>query len=209
MDDYYDDDMFESEFADNFDDENQEYDLKEIENFEKIPENVFPVKVTKQEKKMDEMFNPKPMHQSIPRQQAKMVRPINPEPKQQLTYDDILSKMGMYVANGQLHLKTGIQNHAPSQKSAIKQEIKSDFVPDVSQQNSYIYNKYFKDSLVKEDNVRVPRNAIEYRNMLINDIVQRARINKIKSKKMMLSNSNIVSSVAQKDLNKLFSFSQR
>jgi hypothetical protein len=34
----------------------------------------------------------------------KVTRPHVPEKKPQLSYDDILSKMGMFVAEGQLHL---------------------------------------------------------------------------------------------------------
>lgn len=210
------DEYYEYEYG-NFDLE----ELKSIENFEKIPENDFGIKVTKEEKKVlfdESTIRNVPINKPIPKQQAKLVRPVQPQQREKISYDDILSKMGMYVVNGQLHLKNEgrrVENEKKILKSSIndykeqQNVVQQNVVQQNVPQNSYIYNKYFKDALVNDDGVRVPRNMMEYRNMLISDIIQRARIKQMKSRKMVLSNSNITTSVPQKDLNKLFSFSQR
>jgi len=217
-------------------DDSEEYNFKQINGFDAIPENNFPVKVIKQEKKVSFESSIKPMNQAIPKQQAKLVRPNQPKPKEQLTYDDILAKMGMYVVNGQLHLKTGnnAKQTQTTQKNPQPQQNVNQRMPQPQQnvnqrmpqpqqnvnqrmpqpqqnipQNSYIYNKYFKDALVEENNVRAPRNIYEYRDMLIKDAIQRARIRQMKSKKMIMSTANIGISAPQGDLNKLFKFSQR
>ena len=77
------------------------------------------------------------------------------------------------------------------------------------QQNSYIYNKYFKNESNVEQGVRVPQTLQEYRNMLIQDIIQKQRIKQVKSTKLMMPNSNINFARSSGNLNKLFSFSQR
>jgi len=204
---------------------NSEEGLKSIENFEKIPENDFGLKVIKQEKKVlfdESTIKNVPMNQRMPKQQARLVRPVQPQKKEQMSYDDILSKMGMYVVNGKLHLKNEgrkVENGIKMSKAGMSESGTDEYkrqhnmvenvVHENGSQNSYIYNKYFKDALVNDNNIRVPRNMMEYRNMIISDMIQRERIKQIKSRKMILSNSNITTSIAQKDLNKLFSFSQR
>lgn len=168
---------------------------------EDIPENNFAVNVVKQKKHVN--FNevaplPVPMKQTIPKSYAKINRPIQPQPKTQITYDDILSNMGMYVANGKLHLKGNSQTN-----SQVNQ------IEDVRQgQNSYIYNKYFKDALNNEQQPQRPRTILEYRDMLVRDIIQKAKIKQIKSKKLIMPNSNINVATGNRDLNKLFRFSQ-
>ena len=52
-------------------------------------------------------------------------------------------------------------------------------------QNSYIHNKYFKNELKETPNVQKPRNLIEYRNMLIRQIIERKRVEQIKSRQMI------------------------
>ena len=182
--------------------------------------------------KTNDTSNLKPMNQSIPKPYAKMVRPHVPEPKPQISYDDILSKMGMFVSNGQLHL---LENQPQQIKQEIKQQTKQanqinqtkqtkqpqynqqtqynqqSQPVNIDQQNSYIYNKYFSNEM-KDDspNVRVPKNITEYKNMLIHDILQKQRIKQVKSTKLIMPNSNINYAPNTKhNLNKLFTFSSR
>ena len=90
----------------------------------------------------------KPMHQSIPKQYAKMTRPKVTVEQPKVSYDDILLKMGMFVADGKLHLGKN-QNLDQDQG----QDQGQNQVPD----NSYIYNKYFNNDLSKpEPTVNLP-----------------------------------------------------
>ena len=52
-------------------------------------------------------------------------------------------------------------------------------------QNSYIHNKYFKNEFKEQEEMQKPRNLIEYRNMLIRRIIERKRIEQIKSRQMI------------------------
>lgn len=180
-----------------------------INGVEDIPENNFSVNVVKQNKEVSFSQDIGQMRQtqSIPKPYAKMTRPIQPPVKQQISYDDILSKMGMFVVNGQLHLK-GNGHYDPPNISTSKMNDphqKNVQIP----QNSYIYNKYFKDAFTGEEEQGRPKTLLEYRDMLIKDIIQKARIKQIKSKKLIMPTSNINLASGPSDLNKLFSFSQR
>jgi hypothetical protein len=162
--------------------------------FEEIPENNVPIKRVVH-------FNEKPMIQQIPRENARMVRPkiINPRP--QISYEDILSKMGMFVADGKLHL---LDDKTPKQKQEFKQQMQTQNQP----QNSYIYNKYFKDELQPQNTIRRPRTKEEYTRMLLLDILQKQRINQIKSKKLIMPTTNIhMAEQRPNNMNKLFHFS--
>ena len=150
------------------------------------------------------------MIQFIPKTDAKMVRPHVPVPKQQLSYEDIISKMGMVVENGKLHL---INNRQTIQNTKTNRNIQQ---PDVHvpenqnvPKNSYIYNKYFKKEVQQDYNQpRRPMSAIELRNMLIKDILQKHRVKQMKSTKLIMPTANI--NVARTgNMNKLFSFSNR
>ena len=188
-----------------------------------IPENIFPTLENKiissdntNKKKVQFLHDAKPMIQIIPRTDAKMVRPHVPVPKQQLSYEDIISKMGMVVENGKLHLinnRQTIQNTKSNRNIQTNQNIQQ---PDVHvpenqnvPKNSYIYNKYFKKEVQQDySQPRRPMSAIELRNMLIKDILQKHRIKQMKSTKLIMPTSNI--NVARTgNLNKLFSFSNR
>lgn len=164
---------------------------------EPIPENNLHVK--QQTQPIISKQPQTPINQSIPKPYAKIARPIQPPQKPQISYDDLLANMGMFVVDGKLHLKGN--NHVPAPTSKLN----ASEVP----QNSYIYNKYFKDKFEQEDEPRRPQTLLEYRNMLVSDIVQKARIRQIKSKKLIMPNSNINVAGGQTDLNKLFHFSQR
>ena len=176
-----------------------------INHVEDIPENHFSVNVVKQNKQVSFSQNTSPpikQTQSIPKPYAKMSRSVQPPPKPQVTYDDILSKMGMFVMNGELHLKGNGQYNSPTNKPSSNDQ---QSIP----QNSYIYNKYFKDAFNSEDEPERPKTLLEYRDMLVRDIIQKAKIRQIKSKKLIMPNSNINVAGGHSDLNKLFQFSQR
>jgi len=167
------------------------------EHAEDIPENNFQnVNQNKNYIKREEPI--KPMHQSIPKAYAKKVRPPVAVEKPKVSYDDILNKLGMFVADGELHLKN---NHAPEVRETVNPE-----------KNSYIYNKYFNKEVKNEPNVRVPKNIYEYRDMLIQDIIQKQRIKQIKSTQLILPNTNVYSysnTKSNMNLNSLFNFSNR
>jgi hypothetical protein len=75
-------------------------------------------------------------------------------------------------------------------------------------QNSYIYNKYFKDELQPQNTIRRPRTKEEYTRMLLLDILQKQRINQIKSKKLIMPTTNIhMAEQRPNNMNKLFHFS--
>jgi hypothetical protein len=129
----------------------------------------------------------------IPKQYAKQVR-FQEQPKlTNISYDDILNKMGMFVKDGKLH--------------SVSQSSQSQIPQSQSPQNSYIYNKYFKNELQQESTSRVPRTIDEYKLMLVKDIIQKEKIKRIKSTKLVMPNSNIAQR-SQANLNKLFSFSK-
>jgi hypothetical protein len=174
--------------------------------FEDIPENNIKIKVNKKGVQFKEPI--KPINQPIPRENAKMVRPKIQNKQPQISYEDIMAKMGMFVANGKLHLLDE-QNLKPQQKPEPKTYIPN---PQGSapQQNSYIYNKYFQNSTYNQNIEERPLTPLEYRNKLINDIIQKQKIRQMKSTKLIMPNSNI--NFAQGptgNLNKLFGFSHR
>ena len=153
----------------------------------------------------------------------KVTRPHVPEQKPKLSYDDILSKMGMFVAEGQLHL---LDNQPLEVQEQIKQQIrktkpvKQEYVEQPQQQyieqpqpnqNSYIYNKYFSNEMQNTDvGPRVPRNLQEYRNMLLQDIIQKQRVKQMKSTKLIMPTSNInFAPYSNQNMNRFFSFSNR
>ena len=79
-----------------------------------------------------------------------------------------------------------------------------------SQQNSYIYNKYFKNEAPNTPNVRTPQTLQEYRDMLIHDIIQKQKVKQIKSTKLIMPTSNInFAQGGSRNLNRFFSFSER
>jgi hypothetical protein len=189
---------------------------KNSRSFEEIPENNFP-------KKKVQFNEPiKPINQAIPKMNAKMVRQ-HVVPKQ-ISYDDILKKMGMFVVNGKLHLiedndkiKQHLRNNEKNnyiQQNNYNQTNKPvnyNLDPNMNQ-NNYIYNKYFKDHVQSVENVRRPMTLMEYRRKLLNDIIQKKRINEIKSTKLLFPTSNINISGGIRNpeaMNKLFNFSKR
>lgn len=204
-------------------------ELRISDNFEDIPENKpvtnsKPVKVVKQQP----VQTIKPSLSGV---KARMVRPQTPAPKPKVSYDDILSNMGMYLEDGKLRLKSNKSTpitSAPIKSAPIKsaphqeqlrssvnrsprQEPLNQSTRPLEQNNSYIYQKYFKNgATTEEQGIRQPQTIQEYRNMLILDIIQKYKIKQIKSSKLIMPTSNInFAQGASGNLNKLFSFSQR
>jgi hypothetical protein len=179
--------------------------------YDQIPENK-PIKIIKKDNKV--RFNSN-INETVTNTKSvlkKMVRPHVPEKKPQVSYDDILSKMGMFVADGQLHL---LDNQPLKVQEQIKQQInqsQGEEPPGLGNaQNSYIYNKYFSNEMQNVDNgPRVPKTLLEYRNMLIQDIIQKQKAKQIKSTKLIMPTSNInFAPYSSGNMNKLFNFSNR
>jgi hypothetical protein len=151
------------------------------------------------------------IQQTIPKKNAKIVKPqvIKEEPK--VTYEDILDRMGMFVSNGELHLKSNSSN---SEKNNTNTNTNSNsnqyFNNDIPY--SYIHNKYFKDYAKLEEKQPNFQDPIEYRNYLIKQIIHNYKIkNQIKSKKIFIpgESSFHFSPNGYTNLNKLFNFSKR
>jgi hypothetical protein len=185
--------------------------------YDQIPENI-PVKITKKDSRV--RFAQKtsatsvPVPVPVPKSVIKKVtRPQVVEQKPKMSYDDILSKMGMFVAEGQLHL---LDNQPIKvQEKILQQYGQEQYVEEQYQQlepiqNSYIHNKYFSNENQVEPQIRVPKTLLEYRNMLVHDIIQRQKIKQMKSTKLVMPTSNInFAPYSSQNMNKLFSFSNR
>lgn len=190
-------------------------------SFEEIPENTVPIKVIKKGVHFEDSVSQKPIHQSIPRVNAKMVRPQMPAQKPKISYEDILSKMGMLVSDGKLHLvdRNSItpqkqQEILSTQRQTLNPQYKEEQINTIVPPNSYIYNKYFKDDIPQQNTVRKPRTIQEYKRMLIENYIERERIKQMKSKKLIMPTSNInIAGGSSENLtslqNKLFGFSKR
>ena len=191
-------------------------------NYEQIPENMPPkasapkINVVKQNNKVRFVDEPN-IPSQIPNQnikpymsgpKAKMVRPTVPPTKPQISYDDILNKLGMFVANGKLHLLDG-QQEPPLNRAEVPKPHVSNSNPNPNQ-NTYIYNKYFQNNQYDQEQQQRPMTPLEYRDMLIKNIIQKHKITQMKSTKLVMPNSNInFASGPTSNLNKLFGFSQR
>lgn len=208
----------ENMYEDDFDDYANEF-IKS--SFEQIPENTVPIKVIKKGVHFDDSVSQKPTHQSIPRVNAKIVRPQMPPQKPKISYEDILSKMGMLVSDGKLHL-VDRNTLTPQKQQEILSSQRQSLTPQYQQTqykeeqintnvspNSYIYNKYFKDDIQEQNTVRKPRTLQEYKRMLLEDYIERERIKQMKSTKLIMPTSNINIAGSSANLNKLFGFSKR
>ena len=151
--------------------------------FEEIPENTISIK--------------KKIPQSI------LKKNVN---KPKISYEDILSKMGMFVSDGKLHLvdKNSVSFKNQNQKENIPQN-KNQVIP----QNSYIHNKYFKNELQTQNTIAPapPKTIQEYKKRVLENYIERLRINQIKSKKLLMPTSNISMATGNSsNLNKFFRF---
>ena len=197
-------------------------EIDNLQNYEQIPENMPPkINVVKRASKVHfEDTQNQPQNQNIKPYvsgvKARMVRPNVPPPKPKISYDDILNKMGMFVAEGKLHLLDGQGSKQPlnqNQEKSPRQPLTNShsFVNEEPNphQNSYIYNKYFQNNNYQPEPQR-PLTPLEYRDMLIRNIIQKQKIKQMKSTKLVMPNSNInFAPGPTANLNKLFGFSQR
>lgn len=199
-------------------------EIDNSQNYEQIPENMPPkINVVKRASKVNFEDDQSQNQFQTPNQnikpfvsgvKARMVRPNVPPPKPKISYDDILNKMGMFVAEGKLHLLDG---QSPKQSLTSQEKTprhsstnNNSFVEEPNpNQNSYIYNKYFQNNNYQPEPQR-PLTPLEYRDMLIRDILQKQKIKQMKSTKLVMPNSNInFAPGPTANLNKLFGFSQR
>jgi hypothetical protein len=138
--------------------------------------------------------------EDIPENNFSQTNKINRQNKKnQLDYDDILKNMGMREVKGKLfwekNTATSSENFIPYEpgerrKNVNTQQQKSgknpvQQSPNPAYQNSYIHNKYFKNEFKEPEELQKPKNLIEYRNMLIRQIIERKRIEQIKSRQMI------------------------
>jgi len=152
-----------------------------------------------------------------------------------LTYDDMLASMCMRVQNGNLcMMKDDIEKNNvvdPIERVQKKQNVlpSSNISANTMNNNSYIYNKYFqkykqndqpKDDVLDINHIRnlllsgqITRDDYKRAVLtkLINERNERLRMQKIKSKKLLFSNSNINISGGgigrpPANMNKLFRF---
>ena len=191
-----------------------------------IPENMVKINVVKKGVQFEEPTRQK--NQVISKETAKIVRPkVIP----QISYEDIMSKMGMFVADGKLHLMDnnpqGYQqiknyqqqhnqqhiqqqnNQQQNNQQQNNQQQNNQQQPNIPQ-NSYIYNKLFKEELRPQNEIRRPMTAQEYKRKVLENFIQSQRIREMKSRKLLMPTSNInISSGNSGNLNKLFNFSKR
>ena len=200
------------------------FDQEPIQSsFEDIPENKdVKIKVVKKGVHFEEPV--RPINQAIPRENAKLVRPKMPNKKPQISYEDIMSKMGMFVADGKLQLMDNnpqvyqqiknqqqqYQQQQYQQQQYQQQQYQQSQPQSNIPQNSYIYNKYFKEEIKPENEVRRPMTAQEYKRMVLNNFMERQRVKEMKSRKLLMPTNNInISAGNSANLNKLFNFSKR
>ena len=179
---------------------------------EENPIKSAPIKVIKKNVNFDESTIKKP----IPKKYAKKVRqPIAKPPEPKITYEDILAKMGMGLSNGQLHVinqsevdRVEPTNKLESRNQQQPQYINSHAPPGL--ENSYIFNKYFKEEFNKSSNKPLTLN--EYKNTLIQEIIHQkvAKLRQSNYRKLVMPTSNIdIANRQMGDINNLFNFSKR
>ena len=177
-----------------------------------IPENTVTIKVVKKGVQFEEPTRQK--NQVIPKETAKIVRP---KAIPQISYEDIMSKMGMFVADGKLHLMDNnpqgyqqIKNYQQHNNQQHNNQQQNNQQQQNIPQNSYIYNKLFKEELRPQNEIRRPMTAQEYKRKVLENFIQSQRIREMKSRKLLMPTSNInISSGNSGNLNKLFNFSKR
>jgi hypothetical protein len=134
---------------------------------------------------------------------------INEVNTKQISYEDILSKMGMFVANGKLHL-ADTNKPTPTTKQINHSTInKSNKQTTVQIENSYIHNKYFKDMLPTSTS-KQPKTLAEYQQYLLEEILLQkiAKLRQLNYRKIIIPQPPIPND-EYSDPNKLFDFSKR
>ena len=122
------------------------------------------------------------------------------------SYDDILAKIGVINNNGNIHLRENSELLIDSNVKNVRMDADM-----ATKKSSYIYNKYFQNEISNQSNqIKRPRTLAEYQNMLVQTIIEKKKVELIKSRKLIMPTSNIhFSNSSNRDLNKLFTFSQR
>ena len=108
--------------------------------------------------------------------------------KKNINYDDILKNMGMREIKGKLFWEDKIPPNTDnfvSYEPNKPQQRQNDIISSPPPQNSYIYNKYFKNEFKESGTQEIPSTPQEYRNMLIRQYLEKKRIQNIKSTKMV------------------------
>jgi len=142
-----------------------------------------------------------PLFEEMPENTISIKKNVN---KPKISYEDILSKMGMFVSDGKLHLvdkkSVSFKNDAEGTENQVITNIP---------QNSYIHNKYFKNELQAQNKIAPspPKTIQEYKKRVLENYIERLRINQIKSKKLLMPTSNISMATGNSsNLNKFFKF---
>ena len=128
----------------------------------------------------------------------------------QISYEDILSKMGMFVANGKLHLIDTNHINQPKQlKPTTSNANIKQIAPHPQLESSYIHNKYFKDML-PTTTAKQPKTLAEYQQYLLEEILLQkiAKLRQLNYRKIIIPQPPIIDDVYS-DPNKLFDFSKR
>ena len=171
----------------------KEYNYDASLSYEPIPENTV-INVVKKSVHFSES-NPMKKSNAILKPTPNLIQ------KPSISYEDILAKMGMLVVDGKLHFVPKNTRQPIQQPMQPQTQTQS---PIIGAQNSYIYNKYFKDEIKPEHNIRIPKTRQEYKRMLIEDFIKRQQIKQMKSTKLIMPTTNIHISGGG-NLNKLFS----
>ena len=110
----------------------------------------------------------------------------------QLTYEDLLAKMNMVVHNGGLYVNSNSSIVSHGSNKRINQVVKEthkynnvEIPENVSFENNYIYNKYFKNNNNNNVEIQKPKTINDYKAFLLQKILNKRRLELIKSKKMM------------------------
>lgn len=108
----------------------------------------------------------------------------------QLTYEDLLAKMNMVVHNGGLYVNANPAVVSQGSNKRITQRVQEtqkynnvEIPENVSFENNYIYNKYFNNNNNVE--IQKPKTINDYKAFLLQRILNKRRLELIKSKKMM------------------------
>ena len=149
-------------------------------------------------------------------QQIKVVKNTNTMLKEypikqqtnKLSYEDIMKNMGIYHYNNKLYFLNNTNTNTNTNTNIIEDELNNKQQKYVY--NSYIYNKYFKNHINNQSSVEAPKNINEYRDNLIREIIQKYKIRKTKSTKIIIptNNTNYRVNNIHVDENKLFNFSK-
>ncbi len=192
-------------------------DIQNAKNTEKFFEDTLNQILQPKKKKLVHFANDKSLHLrdgTLCRLKRGSCAPVAQQPP--MSYDDILDKIGVINNNGKIHMKGNLnqsQVNAINQSKNIKQ-VQVQIDPDLAtKKSSYIYNKYFQKELREENPQEAkPKNIIELQNMMLKQIIERKKIQQIKSRKLMIPSTNIDISGSSKDINNinhLFNFSNR